>query len=100
MLTIDTAANANLSVTAIDAAIDTVNTARANVGAGQNRLEFASSNLQVTIENSEAARSELLDLDVAAEITTFTSKQVLLQAGISVLGQANQLPQNLLRLFQ
>lgn len=98
--TIDTAANANLSVTAVDLAIDTVNTARANVGAGQNRLEFASSNLQVTIENSEAARSELLDLDVAAEITNFTSKQVLLQAGISVLGQANQLPQNLLRLFQ
>jgi len=41
----------------------------------------------------------LLDLDVAKEITTFTSKQILVQAGISVLAQANQLPQNLLRLF-
>ena len=52
------------------------------------------------MENIEAARSQLLDVDVASEMTIFTSKQVLLQAGISMLAQANQIPQNLLRLFQ
>jgi len=92
--------NANLASTAVTAAIDTLNTARSGVGAAQNRLEFASDNLASTIENSEAARSNLMDLDVAAEMTTFTSKQILVQVGVSMLAQANQLPQNLLRLFQ
>ena len=81
-------------------AIDNINTFRANVGASQNRLDFASSNLAASIENAEAARSQLLDLDIASEITLFTSKQVLLQAGVAMLAQANQLPQNLLRLLQ
>ena len=57
-------------------------------------------NLASAIENAEAARSTLLDLDVAAEITVFTSKQILVQTGVAMLAQANQLPQNLLRLFQ
>ena len=81
-------------------AIDTLNQSRATIGAGQNRLEFASANLASSIENAEAARSTLMDLDIAAEITVFTSKQVLLQAGVAMLAQANQLPQNLLRLLQ
>ena len=84
----------------ISNAIATLNTARANIGALQNRLDIASSNLAVSMENTEAARSQLLDLDVAQEMTVFTSKQVLVQAGVSMLAQANQLPQNLLRLFQ
>ena len=63
-------------------------------------MSFASANLDTARENAEAARSELLDLDVAMEMSEFTSKQILLQAGVSVLAQANQLPQNLLRLFQ
>ena len=73
---------------------------RSDIGAAQNRLTFASSNLSSAIENAEAARSTLLDLDVAAEISTFTAKQILVQTGVSMLAQANQLPQNLLRLFQ
>jgi flagellin len=97
---VTTAPNADLASTAITAAIDTLNLARAGVGASQNRLEFAAANLAVTIENSEAARSNLLDLDIALEMTVFTSKQILVQTGISMLAQANQLPQNLLRLFQ
>ena len=80
-------------------AIDFVVKVRADIGSSTNRLDFASRNIQTTIENTEAARSTLLDLDVAREITTFTSQQILVQAGISVLAQANQLPQNLLRLF-
>jgi len=95
-----TGANAETASTAVTAAITTLNNSRALVGAAQNRLSFASANLSTAIENAEAARSELMDLDVASEISFFTSKQVLLQAGVSMLAQANQLPQNLLRLFQ
>ena len=93
-------ANANTASTNVTTAIDTLNSARAGVGAAQNRLEFASDNLAVTIENSEAARSNLMDLDVASEMTNFTAKQILVQVGVSMLAQANQVPQNLLRLFQ
>lgn len=99
-LDIKTAANADTASTAISAAIDTLQSARANVGAFQNRLEAAASNLAITRENTEAARSALLDLDVASEIIKFTSTQILVQSGVSMLAQANQLPQNLLRLLQ
>ena len=95
-----TGANAETASTAVTAAISTLNNSRALVGAAQNRLSFASANLATAIENAEAARSELMDLDVASEISFFTGKQILLQAGVSMLAQANQLPQNLLRLFQ
>ena len=97
---ITTAANANAASTAVSAALDILNTARAVVGAAQNRLEFASDNLATSIENTEAARSSLLDLDVAQEMTMFTSKQILVQSGVSMLAQANQMPQSLLKLFQ
>ncbi|MEX2649231.1 MAG: flagellin [Alphaproteobacteria bacterium] len=96
---VTTAANADAASTAVSAAINTLNNARAGLGANQNRLGYAAANLSTAIENSEAARSELLDLDIAAEITNFTSKQILVQAGVSVLAQANQLPQNLLKLL-
>ena len=97
---ISTASNAETASTAVSAAIDTLNTSRSEVGAAQNRLTFASANLASAIENAEAARSTLLDLDVAAEMTAFSSKQVLMQTGIAMLAQANQIPQNLMRLFQ
>ncbi len=95
-----TSTNADTAAAAISGGITTLNKARANIGASQNRLEIAVSNLATATENTEAARSALLDLDVAQEITTFTSKQILVQAGVSMLAQANQLPQNLLRLLQ
>jgi flagellin len=98
--TIDSADNAESALEAVNGAIDTLNSFRADIGAAQNRLDFASSNLNVSIENAEAARSTLLDLDIAAEITNFTSKQILLQTGTAMLAQANQLPQNLMRLLQ
>ena len=93
-------ANADTASVAISSAIDRLSNARAGVGAAQNRLEFASDNLASTIENTEAARSSLLDLDVASEMTAFTAKQVLVQSGVAMLAQANQMPQNLLKLFQ
>lgn len=92
--------NAATALDNLSGAIDTLNTARAEIGAAQNRLDYATANLQIAIENSEAARSTLLDLDLAAEMTNFTSKQVLLQSGVAMLAQANQMPQNLLRLLQ
>jgi flagellin len=95
-----TLAQAEIASAAVSASIDTLNTSRANVGAAQNRLDFAAANLSIAIENAEAARSNLLDLDIAQEMTTFTSKQILVQTGVAMLAQANQLPQNLLRLFQ
>jgi len=98
--TITGVTDAGTALTNINAAIDTLNDARADIGAAQNRLDFASENLRVSIENAEAARSTLLDLDLAAEMTTFTSKQVLMQSGVAMLAQANLMPQNLLRLLQ
>jgi flagellin len=92
--------NASAALELINNAIDTLNEFRSDVGAAQNRLDFASSNLNISVENAEAARSTLVDLDLAQEMTSFSSKQVLMQAGVAMLAQANQMPQNLLRLLQ
>jgi len=85
---------------AIDLALDTVIVSRAQVGSTQNRVEATAINISITQENIDAARSAYLDLNVAEEISTFTAKQVLQQAGVSIAAQANSLPQNLLQLFQ
>lgn len=97
---VTTVDSANMASQAVSAAVDYLNTSRADVGASQNRLEFAAANIATTQENMEAARSNLLDLDVAAEMSRFTSRQMLVQAGVAMLAQANQTPQNLIRLFQ
>jgi flagellin len=94
-----TKGNADTASAAVSSVINKVNTFRAEIGASQNRLGYAAANLATATENAEAARSQLLDLDVAAEMTMYTSKQVLVQAGVAMLAQAQQLPQNLLRLF-
>ena len=93
-------ASADAASAAISAAIDTVQTSRAGLGANQNRLDFAAQNIATTVENTEAAGSQILDLDVAAEMSRFTSKQVLQQAGMAMLAQANQTPKTVQRLFQ
>ncbi|HAI29845.1 MULTISPECIES: flagellin [unclassified Thalassospira] len=97
---INTAAAAQNAVEVVTRAIDDLQRARAAVGTSQNRLDFAAQNIASTQENTESARSTLLDLDVAAEMTAFTSKQILVQSGVAMLAQANQMPQNLLRLLQ
>ncbi|MGF1476181.1 MAG: flagellin [Geminicoccaceae bacterium] len=84
----------------IDEAISQVNEARASVGALISRFEYAGANLATSVENLDAARSTLLDVDMAAEMSNFSSKQVLVQASVAMLAQANQMPQNLLRLLQ
>ena len=97
---VDTAANAINAGTALDQAIHSLNSYRADMGALMSRFEFASANLATSVENLDAARSTLMDVDVAAEMSKFTSLQVLTQAGVAMLAQANQMPQNLLRLLQ
>jgi flagellin len=98
--TITTEALADAASVAISNAIDDIQTYRATVGANQNRLEFAAANIATTMENTEAARSQLMDLDIASEMSNFTSKQILVQAGVAMLAQANQMPGNLLQLFR
>jgi len=99
-MAVTTKSGADLASVAISNAIDNLQTHRATIGANQNRLEFASANIATAVENTEAARSQLLDLDIASEMSNFVSKQILIQAGVAMLSQANQLPGNLLRLFQ
>ncbi|MEN9580910.1 MAG: hypothetical protein RJA70_3919 [Pseudomonadota bacterium] len=86
-----TAALASLSV--IDAAITTVSTARSNFGSAMNRMDVATSNIQTMRLNIASANSRIRDVDVADETAKMSRNQVLTQAGISVLAQANQLPQ-------
>ena len=97
---IATSGAAGTAIGEVSAAITSLATARSNIGASQSRLDFAQANIATTQENDQAAKSQLLDVDVASEMTKFSSAQVLQQAGVSMLAQANQLPQTLLRLFQ
>lgn len=98
-LSIATQAGATAAGAAVDIALNTVTAIRASVGALQSRFDFAAANVQTSIQNQDAARGALLDTDVTAESTAYATAQVQLQAGIAVLAQANQLPQNLLKLI-
>jgi flagellin len=88
-----TASNALSSLQTIDDAITSVSTARSRFGAAMNRLDVATSNIQTMRLNLSAANSRIRDVDVATETSAMSRNQVLTQAGISVLAQANQLPQ-------
>ena len=91
--------NAQTALGTLDTVIGTVNEQRGNVGAYMNRLTYAASNLASTIENVQAAESVIRDVDMAAEMTSFTKNQILLQAGTAMLAQANMAPQQVLALF-
>ena len=93
-------AAAQTAITLIDDALATVNSARSSMGAVQSRFESVVSNLQQSSENAQASRSRILDADFAAETAAMTKAQILQQAGISVLSQANAAPQNVLALLQ
>ena len=88
------------SITVIDNAIDKVSTQRANLGAYQNRLEYTASNLTTASENLTSAESRIRDADMAKEMMQFTKLNIMLQAGNSMLAQANQQPQNVLSLIR
>lgn len=84
----------------IDDAIKTVSTARSNFGSAMNRLQVATSNIQTMRLNLSAANSRIVDVDVAEETAKMSRNQVLSQAGVSVLAQANQIPQLALSLLR
>jgi flagellin len=96
---VDDLANSQAAITAIDTAIDQLATDRATLGSTSNELTLAVDNLANTIENLSAARSQIEDADIAAESAEFTKNQVLMQAGVSMLSQANSTPQMGLRLL-
>ncbi len=96
---VDTRANASTAIGKIDAAIKTVDTIRGNLGAVQNRFESTISNLQNVSENLSAARSRILDADIAQETSAMIRSNILQQAGVSILSQANQSPQLALSLL-
>ena len=97
---VTTAANATTAIGAIDTALTTVTSARANLGASINRFEQTVSNLRVTVENLSAARSRIQDADFAAETAALTRMQILQQSGMAVLSQANAIPQGVLSLLR
>jgi flagellin len=95
-----TTAAANQTMQRIDSALTTVSTLRSTFGAIQNRFESVISSLSATAENATAARSRIQDADFAAETAALTRNQILQQAGIAMLSQANALPQNVLSLLR
>jgi flagellin len=97
---ISTAGGAYSALATIDTAISNLSDERANLGSYQNRLGYAANNLAITQENFTAAESTIRDVDMAAEMTAFTKNQILVQAGTSMLAQANQAPQQVLSLFR
>ena len=97
---VDTTTNAFKAMEAVDAAIETVSSYRATLGAAQNRLEHTVNNLKVTSENITSAESRIRDTDMADEITAYTKNNILLQAAQSMLSQSNAMPQGVLSMLQ
>lgn len=96
---LSTATNAQTALGVFDAAINQLSTSRSKLGAAQNRLTVTMDNLAVAHENLSAANSRIRDVDVASETAAMTKNQILTQAGVSVLAQANQLPSSALSLI-
>ena len=97
---VSTTAGAQTAIDSIDAAITTVSTTRATLGAYQNRFQHTVNNLNVEVENLTASNARIQDTDMAAEMVKFTQAQILSQAGTAMLAQANQEPQSILKLLQ
>lgn len=99
-LNLSTISGAQTALTTIDAALTTVNTTRASLGAIQNRFTSAITSLQTTSENLSASRSRIQDADFASETANLTRAQILQQAGTAMLAQANAIPNNVLSLLR
>ena len=91
---------ASAAMSAVDRAIDLVSEARATAGALISRFEFRGQQIATSLENIDAAKSAIMDVDLAAEQSKLVSNQVLVQAAVSAVSQANQIPQSLLRVLQ
>jgi len=92
--------NAQTAIDAVDAAIKSVSTVRATLGAYQNRFEHTINNINVAVENLSASESRIRDTDMAQEMVSFTRSQILSQAGQAMLSQANQAPQSVMQLLR
>ena len=99
-LSVSSFAGAQLAIDLVDSSLTSINSARANLGAIQNRFESVVTSLQTTSENLSASRSRIMDTDFAAETANLTRNQILQQAGTAMLSQANSAPQNVLGLLQ
>ena len=97
---IDTLAGAQAAITAVTAAVATLGSAQATVGKGENQLSYAVNLAQSQITNISAAQSQIRDANVAMEAANMTKAQVLQQATIAAMAQANQEPQAVLKLLQ
>ena len=97
---IGTLASAQSAMDAIDTALTSINAYMGQIGAFQNRLQYTIDNLAVSIENYSASESTIRDVDMADEISTFTKNQILQQAGMAMLAQANSAPQQVLTLLR
>jgi len=98
-LSVATRSQAVVSIASVDSALEDVDSIRGALGAVQNRFESTISNLQNVSENLSAARSRILDADIAMETSNMTKQNILQQAGVSILAQANQAPQLALSLL-
>jgi flagellin len=94
------ATTARTAMDNIDTALAAVNTARSGFGAAQNRFDSVISNLQVSVENQASARGRIMDTDFASETANMSRAQVLQQAGMAMLSQANSSPQNVMSLLR
>ncbi len=92
--------NAWIAIKKIDSAIDQVNSARGKLGAVQSRFESAVANIQIQAENTAASRGRIMDADFASETANLSRAQILQQAGVAMVAQANQLPQQVLSLLR
>ncbi|WP_123932014.1 flagellin [Thermodesulfitimonas autotrophica] len=99
-ISVATAASANEAIASIDNAITAISANRAKLGAIQNRLEHTIANLSVAAENLAASESRIRDVDMAQEMMNFTKTQILQQAGVAMLAQANMAPQSVLQLLR
>ena len=99
-IAVSSAASAAVAMSLVDAAIDTISEARATAGALISRFEFRGQQIATSLENIDAAKSAIMDVDLAAEQSKLVSNQVLVQAAVSAVSQANQIPQSLLRVLQ
>jgi flagellin len=99
LVNVATANDANMSVGVIDKALDTVMSQRSDLGAYQNRFEKLSKGLYIAYENTMASESRIRDTDMAQQMSDFTKNQILAQANVSMLAQANTKPQLVLRLL-
>jgi len=99
-LNISTQTNAQNALKSLDAAIAQIDSIRGSIGAVTNRLEHTINSINITQENTDAAQSQIRDVDMASEMSMLTRNQILLQSGTAMLAQANAQPQSVLSLFR